>query len=734
MNALTDPSVSAYKTLVNTVYLSLNNYAISLSNDAQTYYANQASINDLTLRNNFLQNEIDKASSTNSGYTGGYTVYVKADPVIASNGEYLTMILSEGDPNNLADATYPLTNMACDIAAPGGCSADAVNTGTIWFKINDPDGVYNNNVGSYDVTVTQHKTTNGFGSLFSDVISKISGLVSQAGVIFVQNMVCSNQETTFTCWDFLRSVHIMLVLYIVIFGIMFLFGLIKIDYVDFLIRVIKIAVIITVTGPDNAKFLYTYVFQGFSKTSSYLIAMATGQSPSNPFGFLSQSVAALLLDGITYFKLLSLVFQGEIGIIAFVIIVMGIFKFASGIFSAFEIFLTSFIGLAGCFILSPIFICFILFDKTRYLFDGWFKSMVKFTIEPVILFIGMIILNALLVSLIQQIFNFSACFKCVIPFNLYLPGIFTLGDGTLFCIPGFGPWGMDNLGSGSPFAIFLEIPIILSFYITCSVFDMYTDSLARDMSNAILGQKSASSMGGSSGKTMMDNPFQEQMDNFRNFTGTRNKDIARRSYYQLDKGDKGVGGVDGSGAEAGLGGTGGVEGSGAEARIRRSGEEITTSPEAIAQNRLRNDTGINPVKNNSAGSAGTATSKSLKDKFLAELKEAVAKRASFNAEKSGGLEDNLTNSRKGVDDIFNENGSILEEGRSINEVEEGSEYLANTLGGGLDNFGKSMDENSITSVTEKAFSGEEYKRALEEAKKKADEKIREGHSKLKNND
>jgi type IV secretory pathway VirB6-like protein len=546
MSYLTDNSVSSLKSSINTVYSSLNNITATLINNTKTYYDNINQINTLYATNNNLQTQINSASSSTSGTTGGYTVYMRANPVIGSNGEYVDVILAQGDPNeagastnsksslynpfaNASTTTFALSNTKCDISSAGGCSTIAQNSGVLWFYVNDPDGVYENNTGSYSITITQHKKTNGFGKIFNDIYNGVSAIVTTVANKFLANLICNNEAQTFTCWDLLRSIHIILVMYVAIFGMMFLAGLIKTDYVDFLIRIVKVAVVIEIFSPNFLYFLNSFLFDGFRNLSTFLIAMASGQNTANPFAFLSQSVGALLLDGVTYIKLISLWFKGMIGIISFVILFMAIINFVGAFFKAFEILVMSLMGVGLCFILSPFFITAFLFDKTKHLFQAWFKMLIKLTIEPAILFIGMIIINSMIVSLIQEIFNFSACFKCAVPFGFYLPGIFDgYGATSLFCFPWFMPAGTDNFGGGASFGSFTAIPLIISFYMMCKIFKVYCSDLSKQISDGILGAGIGFQRSG--GGTMDgESPFKGQINNFKNFAGLRDKDMTRRA-------------------------------------------------------------------------------------------------------------------------------------------------------------------------------------------------------------
>ncbi len=264
--------------------------------------------------------------------------------------------------------------------------------------------------------------------------------------------------------------------------------MIQTDHVDFIIRIFKVIIIIIILiKPGSFDFFNTYLFSGLMSISNTLIAAAVGAPPDNPFAFLEQSVAVLVLDPITYFKIMSLMFQGLLGIAAFILVVYGAITFVKAIFNAMKVYVMAFVGLAICFALAPIFIPFVLFKRTSELFENWIKAMLRFTIEPVLLFIGLIMLNMMLIAILQQLFNFSACFKCTLPVTFSLPGFSEMPSITLFCIPWFSPWGVDNVGTGLPFVMFFSIPLAITFCILTKIMEIYSKSFASQISSAIFG-------------------------------------------------------------------------------------------------------------------------------------------------------------------------------------------------------------------------------------------------------
>jgi type IV secretory pathway VirB6-like protein len=486
-------------TILTSMSSSLGTAVNTAQNNNNSIVTNNNTISSLEAQNATLSAQILAANSSSGSHAiGGYTVYVKADPITASDGQYLSAVISDQDPNIYPNAS--MVDLGTVTAFDSTPPIVASQAGNIWLKINDPDNNYNNNLGSYRVYITKKNDSDGASTIFSKIINTIRNKMLKYTAITFNKMVCANVDPSVlyssngsvsnkaptTCNIYITTLHLLLKLYVIIFGMFFLFGIIRMNYYDFLIRVMKIGLIITLFNPNAFNLFYNYGFLGFYNASNSLISMAAGVSTVDPFAILGQSIAVLLLDSTTALKILSFLFQGLLGIIYFILLVYGTICFITAIIHAFGVYMMSLVGLSICFILAPIFIPFILFDRTKYLYDNWFQAMMRFTIEPIILFMGIFLFNNLLVVLINQIFNFFVCSKCTIPFQFSIPGVFSLGDGVVFCITFLSPWGLDNLGSGKLLSNFLSIPVIINFCVVTKIMDIYSRSISRKITNAIV--------------------------------------------------------------------------------------------------------------------------------------------------------------------------------------------------------------------------------------------------------
>ena len=88
---------------------------------------------------------------------------------------------------------------------------------------------------------------------------------------------------------------------------------------------------------------------------------------------------------------------------------------------------------------TPIFLSFMLFEKTQYLFDSWLKILVRLFIEIIIVGFGLTVFINLFLIFLDQITAYSVCFKCALPLFIPIAGI----EIDLLCLNWFLPWGSE---------------------------------------------------------------------------------------------------------------------------------------------------------------------------------------------------------------------------------------------------------------------------------------------------
>lgn len=507
---------------------------------------NYQEIADLESQNDDLNQDIlEQTSYGNDGLVGGYVAYVSAGALVADNGEYMHAVVSDGDPN-VADTQTTTTDFSPELNVPAGGSITymdtvytALSSGNVWTFIDDPDGRWDNNSQYYDVTFGKITYTSGFDQLTTNLIDEIKTAVDTTSERIFKGITCSDGGSSWQCSTYVQIITAMLYLYIIIWGMMYLFGLIRTDKLDFVIRIAKIGTLTVLIQPGSFEFFNTYLFQGFSTMADTIIANATGAPIDNPFRFLNQNMNVLLLDETTYYKIMGMMVQGLMGLVIFFLILYGTVSFIVAFFQSFLVYMISFIGLGIGMAVGPIYLAFILFDKTKYLFTAWFRLMVRFAIQPVLLLIGLIILNGMLATILDSMFNYYVCYKCAIPITFAIPGYPQVGTTTLFCISWFTAWGDDNVDSPATHGV-MSIPLAIIFCMVTTIMEIYTGKISGQVCKAITGGAGISTPGAKT-SSMGLNPFtgiDNKMKSFATGTGLAKDE---KEYKALR--NKGLGGA-----------------------------------------------------------------------------------------------------------------------------------------------------------------------------------------------
>lgn len=210
----------------------------------------------------------------------------------------------------------------------------------------------------------------------------------------------------------------MLILYVTFTVVGYMLGTIQLSKFDFIIRIFKIAFIAFAFSDRSWEFFGTTLSGLFVDGSIYLVDSFSGYigEGGKKFAFLDLT-AGVLFTGETWLKFLSLMLSGSFGFIAFLAILYATFVFLRCIISATFKYVISTVLVAFLLSLAPLFIVFILFQQTKTLFDNWIKTLAHVSLQPVILFSSLSLLNQLMYSVLYNLTNFSACYQCLISVN-----------------------------------------------------------------------------------------------------------------------------------------------------------------------------------------------------------------------------------------------------------------------------------------------------------------------------
>ncbi|NRB10334.1 MAG: type IV secretion system protein, partial [Rickettsiaceae bacterium] len=401
------------------------------------------------------------------GHTGGYVLNIKQTKCRRSNGigvndsianrgavEYVIMPY-EQNPNDTAPGSATTLNVSSD--GKGTIIVPANSEGYIWMRIKNDPNDYVDSFGQYAVEFTLNVPRDSFfEKILNPLVTMLKTKIQTAAETIFKNMTCyQGAGEDDNCTNFFDYIRAMLTLYIIAYGFLFLLGNVQISQTDIVIRVIKVGFVAGLMNEKTFTFFNDYVFvfvTGFSddiisNMGGYSIFTA-GSTINNPFSFLSSVLNKVFLSQTFGAQMMALLALGMNGVLYFIIIFVTLIMLVIVLFRAITVYMMAFMALAVLIGLAPLFLTFMLFNFTWYLFDNWLKFTFRYMIEPVIMLAGIIILTQLFTIYLDQVVGYSICWKCVIPVKIPFPNIPGLDsiftDIEIFCINWFAPWGFDQ--------------------------------------------------------------------------------------------------------------------------------------------------------------------------------------------------------------------------------------------------------------------------------------------------
>lgn len=410
----------------------------------------------------YLQYRFHGADYSNT-QTGGYVLKMLHTKCRRVNGNYLTdtmenrgaveyLILQPGeDPNkNPALAESPkmlkFTNGLTNFNSGS-------NEGYMWLKIKNNMADYPDSVGTYRITMETQVNNGTFTLQILNPLFKIfRDKIYEMAMGTFKKITCFETRFTDSCINFFNYIRALLTLYIMFLGFRFILGAdIKQD--ELIKSIIKVTILIGLMNGGTFTMFREYVFPIVTGFSDQIIANMSGfsmisstNSVENPFMFLDALMSKMFLNPTFLYQLLTTMAMGITGIFYFILICVSVVVFVIATFRAMAIYIMALLATALLIGLAPIFISFLLFERTYYLFENWAKFTFRYMMEPVIVMAGIIILTQLFTLYIDQVLSFSLCWKCALPFKIPFASLLPfpgLANIPLFCIYWFSPWGLD---------------------------------------------------------------------------------------------------------------------------------------------------------------------------------------------------------------------------------------------------------------------------------------------------
>lgn len=212
---------------------------------------------------------------------------------------------------------------------------------------------------------------------------------------YIKNVVGNATKQLYTAFTgssaYKNAVSAAITLMIVIFGVAFLIGVVQVSFGQVLIRLIKVGVILTLISPGGWQFFSDYAVKFFNDGTDELIGVVmeigTGVPfTGKPFAQLD-GLATVVLSPDMIIAILGSTFNtGPYGIMMGGLLSFGVVGLITMLIKGLQLYALTFVVRSLMLGVAPIFIVFLLFDKTKQLFSGWLNVMVFLSLQPILYF------------------------------------------------------------------------------------------------------------------------------------------------------------------------------------------------------------------------------------------------------------------------------------------------------------------------------------------------------------
>jgi type IV secretory pathway VirB6-like protein len=259
--------------------------------------------------------------------------------------------------------------------------------------------------------------------------------------------------------------------------------MIQMNQKEFVMHIFKIAIVIGCISGPFMNFVSTNLLSSLGGFQQYFMAALTSDVVLDPNSFSDYNpfiVLCSILDysiNLFFVKMLLAFFFTNIlmGLWWVPMIVHGIFYIVCSLVDLIVQYIKSIVFLSMVIALGPIYIPFLLFKQTKHLFDKWWKYMLQYLFEPVVMVAGLTVIISVATIVLYQMMQGSVCVKCIRNFTLPFHGHSIMN----FCIPGFGFWGTSYTGVGYSLLGIANAPLMIIFYLLSYIAKEYTKMVGR---------------------------------------------------------------------------------------------------------------------------------------------------------------------------------------------------------------------------------------------------------------
>lgn len=434
-----------------------------------------------------------------------------------------------------------------------------------------------------------------------------------------------------------------LTFYVIMTAIGYLMGLTQFSHWEFIGRIIKSGIIITLISGGSWEFFSTFIIEFFRDGSlnlagniSAVISSETGLiSNKHEAGIANifedlDTVLAMFLSGDINAKILGLLFDPPFtGALMVMMFYMSFYFYVEIIAKVLILYVSIFIMMTFTFIVAPVFLIFILFKQTQTYFNKWLDLLTGYFLQYIFLAAVIGIFSWIIIGMFVDLMGYSVCWKPVFYCCDGLPFHFTVLE---FFRPSTFDYRRFNLEVKASYTP--DFWSVALFLFMVSFFKQFL-GFAMDLAATIAGGISASGMANAIGETL----------------GTNNMAKTAMSAGKMaDQGMTMAGGAVASASRMAGAATGGAVGAavGAMTGNKALGDRVSGAMKGGVSNPYTAAKGM--VKRNTVGALNRAVGQMTSDEkgLVADIKEAAQEGRMSAAQTGGDKEEAMKSSVKAM--------------------------------------------------------------------------------------
>lgn len=220
--------------------------------------------------------------------------------------------------------------------------------------------------------------------LLTSVTKYIKGVVNSASKelyeAFTKSTVYQNAVTA------------AMTLMVIFYGVGFLIGVVQASFGQILIRLVKMGIVFAMISPTGWQFFSDYAVKFFNDGTDDIIAKVMSIGTGDPF-VVGESpfkhldaLASIVISPDMIINMMGALTSGPYGLMMGGLIGFAIWGLMMMLLDGLKIYAISFVVRSLLLGIAPIFIIFLLFERTKQMFTGWLNVLVFLSLQPILFF------------------------------------------------------------------------------------------------------------------------------------------------------------------------------------------------------------------------------------------------------------------------------------------------------------------------------------------------------------